>query len=117
MLSLAAVHVNASLETSYLFSDTQLMVTWQIAILILTNCYGITNLFFTEINFHWKSDLFTKILYYENLELYGITVFRFYSSVMYINSTLCNIIQSVWGIPYMNPNRKRENCIARVLLM
>ena len=28
MLSLAAVHVNASLEASYLFSDTQLMVTW-----------------------------------------------------------------------------------------
>ena len=26
----------------------------------------------TKIYFRWKSDLFTKILYYENLELYGI---------------------------------------------
>ena len=35
-------------------------------ILILTNCYWITNLFLWT---HWKSDHFTKILYYENLEL------------------------------------------------
>ena len=28
MSSLTAVHINASLEASYLFSDTQLMVTW-----------------------------------------------------------------------------------------
>ena len=26
----------------------------------------------TKIYFHWKSDLFTKFLYYENLEPYGI---------------------------------------------
>ena len=37
-----------------------------IRILILTNCYGITKIYF-----HWKSDLLTKFLYYENLEPHG----------------------------------------------
>ena len=41
-------------------SNTQSMVMWWIAILILTNCHGIMNLFFTKINFHWKSDFLRK---------------------------------------------------------
>ena len=49
------------------------MVTWYVDLLILMNCYGITNLLLaTKIYFHWKSDLFMKILYYESLEPYSI---------------------------------------------
>ena len=29
-----------------------------------------------KIYFHWKSDLFTKILYYKNLEPYSIEAFK-----------------------------------------
>ena len=36
------------------------------------NCHGIMNLFLQKINFHLKLDLYTKILYYENLEPYGM---------------------------------------------
>ena len=68
MLFLAAVSCNA---LHFVFGDTQLYRHVK-AIFVLTNCYGITDLFFTKINFHWKSDLYTKIFYYENLELYGI---------------------------------------------
>ena len=32
----------------------------------------------TKIYFYWKSDIFTQILYYDSLELYGITLHPYY---------------------------------------
>ena len=48
---------------------------WRINIIgfiIFTNFVMVTKLFFTKFFFHYKMQNFTKILYYKNLELYGI---------------------------------------------
>ena len=48
------------------------VVTLKYYIFVITNCLTITTLFFTKINFCCKFNFLTKILYYENLEPYGI---------------------------------------------
>ena len=48
----------------------------QLTILGLAQARPNYELIFTKINFHWKSDLFTKILYYENLKPYGIRSYQ-----------------------------------------
>lgn len=73
MLLPAAVHANALfkalLEASGLLATCHYMV--MLYLLIVINCYGITNIF-TKINFQMNIRPFYKILYYEHLEPYGI---------------------------------------------
>ena len=63
------------------------------------NCHGITNLFLQKINFHLNLDLFTKILYYENLEPYGMLALCLILSETYYAQTwhIANI--TVCGLP------------------
>ena len=64
-------------------------------ILSLTNCYGITNLFFMKI---WKSDLFTKILYYENLETERL--FWVVYALTNTHSHIIAVLQVYWNVVF-----------------
>ena len=54
-----------------------------ISFLIFTNFVMVTKLFFTKFFFHYKTQNFTKILYYENLELYDIGYVGPFYSISY----------------------------------
>ena len=77
MLLLDAVHANSSFKallyaSCSCSSDSRYSYTWYVHNIKFNKLLWNYEFIFTKIYFHWKSDLFTKFLYYENLEPYGI---------------------------------------------